>query len=154
MIEEKSKVKNITIKYTIKNNGPSHVNQMKATILIPTIFFFNSNYTLDLVNSSSVFIRNTLLNNIKIEEISDPDSEKNEIVDYSMMHINNTVSQSVTSLLPNRTLFMDCSNPQEDHFKCDEFSFMVNGLKNNGHLFEFTVEFSLNMSQFGKMIKI
>ena len=156
MIEEGTAIKKIHNKYNIANLGPSNVDQMIVTILIPTSFIINSNLTVNLVNSSDVTFLDAFLYNITINnnEKTDPDLiTKTETPDFTKMHITNTVIQSVNSLSPNKTVFMDCSYPQ-DHFKCDEFSFfLINSLSKYDN-YEFTVEYYLNMSHFGKTIKL
>lgn len=155
MIEEKTAFKKIHNKYNIANLGPSNVDQMMVTILIPTSFNISSNHTVNLVNSSDVIIQDVSQHNLTIDsnEINEPDLiSKVETADFSKMHVSNTLVQTVHDLNPNRTIVIDCSNPK-DHFKCDEFSFMINSLSKYD-TYEFTVEYSLNMSKFGKIIKL
>lgn len=155
MIEEGTAFKKIQNKYIIINLGPSNMDQMIVTILIPTSFITKSKYSVNLVNLSDVTIRDVLLNNITTYSNEKPDPDviiDAKTPDFTKMNVTKTVIQSANHLSPNRTIFMDCSYPQE-HFKCDEFSFLINSLSKYD-TFEFTVEYFSNMSQFGEIIKL
>lgn len=155
MIEEGTGLKKIHNEYSIENHGPSNVDQMIVTILIPTAFITASNHTVNLVNSSDVILYDSLFNNITIYsgEKHNPNLVlEAETPDFTKMNVTKTSIQSVNNLMKNRTVFMDCSYPQE-HFKCDEFTFWINSLA-KGDIYKFTVDYSLNMSKFGKIIEL
>ncbi|CAO1409349.1 unnamed protein product [Diamesa serratosioi] len=153
MIKETSTIKKVQNKYIIRNCGPSNVDEMIVTIFMPTSFITNFNHTIDLVNSSEVFIRDEFSNNIfvyKIDETSERDLiSKKETVDYLKMHFGNMLSQSETFVSSNKTIYVNCTHPQ-DHIKCDEFCFIIKDFSKYQN-YVFTIEYSLNMSQFDQI---
>ncbi|CAO1393776.1 unnamed protein product [Diamesa hyperborea] len=143
MIEEGTALKQIHNEYTIVNNGPSNVDQMIVAILIPTSLITKSNQVVNLVNSNDVTFHDSLFNIITTYSI-----EKNN-PDFTKMNITTISKQSVINLSPDKTVFMDCSYPQE-HFKCEEFRFLINSLS-KGDTYEFTVDYSANIIQFDQI---